>query len=65
MCDLVSHRCEEHTDDAITEAARLADHAMIMVEPVGEAGPDAGPGPFPCQQRAGRRPRDRRPRRPS
>jgi hypothetical protein len=59
-------RCAEHADDGITEAARLADHAMIMVEPVGEAeGPAAPVAPFPCQRRAGtRRPRSRRPRPP-
>jgi hypothetical protein len=51
-------RCAEHADDGITEATRLADHAMILVEPIDEAeGPDAHVTPFPCQQR----PRSRRP----
>jgi hypothetical protein len=58
-------RCAEHADAAITEAARLTDHAMIMVEPVDDAGPDAPLGPFPCQRRpVRRRPRSRRPRLP-
>jgi hypothetical protein len=33
-------RCAEHADAAITDAASLADHAMIMVEPVDEGGGD-------------------------
>jgi hypothetical protein len=54
-------RCEEHAEDAITEAARLADHAMIMVQPVDEAeGPDTRLAPCACDRRAGRR--RRRPR---
>jgi hypothetical protein len=55
-------RCAEHADAAITEATRLADHAMIMVQPVDDAaGPDARLAPYPCERRARRR---RRPRQP-
>jgi hypothetical protein len=56
-------RCQEHAEDAITEAARLADHAMILVEPVDEAeGPHTRLAPCPCDRPARRR--RHRPRQP-
>jgi hypothetical protein len=57
-------RCAEHADDGITGATRLADHAIIMVQPVDQAaGPDERVAPCACQPRPSshRRTRRRRP----
>jgi hypothetical protein len=55
-------RCEKHADDAITEATRLTDHAMILVEPVDEAeGPATRLAPCACDRPVRKR---RRPRQP-
>src|SRR5215475_7308606 len=49
---LIIWRCQEHADAAITEATRLADHAIITVQPVDETEePDAPVIPFACQRR--------------
>jgi hypothetical protein len=55
-------RCAEHADAAITEAARLADHAVIMVQPVNEAEePDPSVPSFAPDRPAGRPHQPRQP----
>jgi hypothetical protein len=55
-------RCAEHADAAITQASRLADHAIVMVQPVDEAAvPDASVVPFARDRPAGRPHRPRQP----